>query len=95
VDGGASRNDFLMQFQADILGIPVVTAQTPDTTALGGAFLAGLGVGFWDSQETIRKTWKRKKQYMPRMADALRERLLSGWRDAVAASRVFKNNKTE
>ncbi|MBN1523738.1 MAG: glycerol kinase GlpK [Spirochaetales bacterium] len=90
VDGGATQNAFLMQFQADILGIPVVTSSTPDITALGAAYLAGLQVGFWNSTADIKKQWKEGKRYMPQMNDSQRETLIAGWKNAVAAAREYK-----
>jgi glycerol kinase len=83
VDGGASRNDFLMQFQADILGIPVIRPANIETTAAGAAFLAGLAAGFWSSVDEIGELWQREKTFEPRLAESERERLLEGWARAV------------
>lgn len=83
VDGGAVRNDLLMQFQADVLGTPVVRPRNVETTALGAAFLAGLGVGFWKSPEDIRKAWKADKVFAPKMSVEQRAHHLGKWRDAV------------
>jgi glycerol kinase len=85
-DGGATANAWLMQFQADILGVPVVLPRTTETTALGAAFLAGLGVGLW-STEDLRRTWREHARFEPRMGADERDRLLAGWHDAVAAAR--------
>jgi glycerol kinase len=83
VDGGAATNDLLMQYQADFLGTTVVRPRNVETTSLGAAFLAGLGVGFWKSPEDIRRAWKAERLFKPRMAPAVRARLLEKWRDAV------------
>ena len=83
VDGGALKNNLLMQYQADILGTPVVRPRNAETTSLGAAFLAGLGVGIWQSPEEIRKSWKADKIFKPKMSEETRARHLSKWRDAV------------
>jgi glycerol kinase len=84
VDGGATRNDFLCQFQADILGIPVVRPVITETTALGAAYLAGLAVGFWKNEKEIAAQWQEEKRFEPQMKKSERERLYDGWREAVA-----------
>jgi len=86
VDGGATVNGWLMQFQADVLGVPVVLARIAETTALGAAYLAGVGVGLW-SVADVRSGWRERARYEPRMAAAERARLLAGWSDAVAGAR--------
>ncbi len=83
VDGGATRNDFLCQFQADILGIPVVRPVVTETTALGAAYLAGLAVGFWKSENEIARQWQVEKRFDPKMKKSERERLYAGWQEAV------------
>ncbi|MCL6598847.1 MAG: glycerol kinase GlpK [Alicyclobacillus macrosporangiidus] len=83
-DGGAAANRFLMQFQADVLGVPVEVPKVTETTALGAAYLAGLAVGFWESQAEIQRNWGLDERYMPRMAQDERDRLYAGWKDAVA-----------
>lgn len=83
VDGGAVSNNFLMQFQADILGIPVVRPQNAETTAAGAAYLAGLAVDYWSSVEELSEMWARDKVFEPKMAKDERERLIAGWRRAV------------
>jgi glycerol kinase len=83
VDGGASRNDLLMQFQADMLGVPVVRPKVTETTALGAAYLAGLAVGFYPNRETIAKQWSVDKRFEPSMDTAKRDRLLHDWRRAL------------
>ncbi len=87
VDGGAARNDFLCQFQADILGIPVVRPVVTETTALGAAYLAGLAVGFWKSEREIASQWRPEKRFEPQMKRSERERLYEGWKEAVARVR--------
>jgi len=84
VDGGAVRNDFLMQFQSDILGIPVVRPANTETTAAGAAFLAGLAVGFWSGTDELSELWQREKTFSPNMSSSDRERLLADWTRAVA-----------
>ncbi|MBA7645394.1 Glycerol kinase [subsurface metagenome] len=90
VDGGASLNGFLMQFQADILGIPVHLTGTADTTALGAAYLAGLHAGYWSGLEDIERNWNLKKSYEPEMDAQRRRSLLSGWAKAVQTARTFR-----
>jgi glycerol kinase len=82
-DGGAARNDMLMQFQADLLGIPVVRPRVTETTALGAAYLAGLAVGFWDSLEAIAAQWRAERRYEPEMPAGRRAELLARWARAV------------
>ena len=83
VDGGASRNDLLMQFQADVLGVPVVRPKVTETTALGAAYLAGLAVGYWVSKEEIGAQWKIDKRFEPCMSVEERTERLEQWRRAV------------
>jgi len=83
VDGGGARNDFLCQFQSDVLGVPVVRPTTEETTALGAAYAAGLAVGYWKDLDEIRHLWKADRVFQPQMASELRDRLYAGWRDAV------------
>jgi glycerol kinase len=87
VDGGATANDFLMQFQADILGIPVKRPSVAETTALGAAYLAGLAVGFWETQQQIASNWQEDRRFEPRLADSRREELYAGWLRAVERAR--------
>ncbi len=87
VDGGASTNDALMQFQADLLGVPVVRPAVTETTALGAAYLAGLAVGFWKSADEIAGQWRVDRRFEPAMARADAERLRERWREAVNRSR--------
>ena len=83
VDGGAVANTFLMQFQADMLGVPVQRPRATETTALGAAFLAGLAVGFWKDRADIQAAWKLERTFQPDMAATLRETRYAGWRRAV------------
>jgi glycerol kinase len=83
VDGGATKNDLLMQFQADLLDAPVERPRMVETTGLGAAFLAGLAVGFWPSRDAIRRAFKVERRFRPRMAPEERERHLAKWRRAV------------
>jgi glycerol kinase len=85
-DGGASTNGWLMQFQADILGVPVVLAQITETTALGAAYLAGVGIGQWGISE-IHDAWRERARYEPQMSADQRESLLAGWREALQRAR--------
>ncbi|WP_454193402.1 glycerol kinase GlpK [Paenibacillus sp. Marseille-Q7038] len=90
VDGGAVRNNLLMQFQSDILGCPVERPIIGETTALGAAYLAGLAVGFWSSCEEISEQWASERIFEPVMEEEERERLYSGWQRAVHAAMAFK-----
>ncbi|HEY3444371.1 MAG TPA: glycerol kinase GlpK [Paludibaculum sp.] len=86
-DGGASRNDALMQFQADILERPVIRSSSPDLSAIGAAWLAGLAIGFWSSLEEIAAMPRPTDRFEPRMAPARRRELISGWQDALARTK--------
>ncbi|MFL6632802.1 MAG: glycerol kinase GlpK [Massilia sp.] len=88
-DGGASRNDLLMQFQADLLGVPVVRPQVTETTALGAASLAGLAVGFWSSREEIAAQWKSERRFEPQLPAARRDEMMARWSRAVAHARAW------
>jgi glycerol kinase len=81
-DGGAVANHWLMQFQADILGAPVIVPEIAETTALGAAYLAGIGAGLWD-REQVAQMWREASRYEPRMNEAERDRLIGRWREAV------------
>lgn len=87
VDGGAAANDWLMQFQADMLGVPVLRPTIVETTALGVAYLAGLGVGYWQSTEQIAAHWSVERTFEPRMDPAQRDSLYRGWQRAVDRSK--------
>jgi len=88
-DGGGSVNGFLMQFQADILGVPVETPEIAETTALGAAYLAGLAVGFWDGPEDVERRWRSSRRYEPQMGERERETLYADWRRAVERARSW------
>lgn len=88
VDGGACANNFLMQFQADIMNAKVARPSTIETTAMGAAYLAGLAVGYWESKEVIKQNHEIAKTFVPNMEEATRSKLLHGWHNAVAASCV-------
>ncbi|WP_110927469.1 glycerol kinase GlpK [Bacillus massiliglaciei] len=90
VDGGAVRNNFLMQFQSDLLDVPVERPTINETTALGAAYLAGLATGYWKDQEEISKQWNLDKEFTPSMEESEREDLYTGWKKAVKAAQVFK-----
>jgi len=87
VDGGASANDLLMQFQADLLGVPVVRPRVLETTALGAAYLAGLTVDLWKSREQLAQQWQAARRFEPAMEPSKRQALMSRWREAVSRAR--------
>ncbi len=89
VDGGAAQNDFLMQFQADMLGIPVVRPANTETTAAGAAYFAGLAVGFWKSLAEIGEMWQRERTFEPQMSASEREALAAGWSRAVERAKSW------
>ena len=95
VDGGAVSNNFLMQFQSDILNVPVERPEVSETTALGAAYLAGLAVGFWKDQAEVKDQWKLDKKFDPNMDESHREALYKGWQHAVEATMAFKPSKLE
>lgn len=90
VDGGAVKNDFLMQFQCDMLGVPVERPVVQETTALGAAYLAGLAVGYWQHKEDIAKQWQVDRTFECAFSDEQRDELYAGWKKAVKATRSFK-----
>jgi glycerol kinase len=87
VDGGASINNFLMQFQADILGCKVERPVCIETTSLGAAYLAGLATGYWENKEDVLHNWQVDKMFEPTMAEEKRTELLAGWKKAVSCVR--------
>jgi glycerol kinase len=87
VDGGAAANDLLMQFQADVLGVPVVRPKVQETTALGAAYLAGLATGYWESTEEIAEQWSVDRRFEPSMDRSRVEELVAGWRKALERSK--------
>lgn len=90
VDGGAVKNNFIMQFQADIVNTAVERPEIQETTALGAAYLAGLAVGFWDSKDEIATRWQLETEFTPQMSEEDRTKLYKGWKKAVEATQVFK-----
>lgn len=91
VDGGAVKNNLLMQFQSDLLDVQVDRPSINETTALGAAYLAGLAVGYWKDKEEIAKQWKVERSFTPDYTEEKRNELYTGWKKAVEATRVFKN----
>jgi glycerol kinase len=83
VDGGACVNDLLMQFQADLLGIPVVRPQITETTALGAAYLAGLAVGVYHSEDELATLWREERRFTPALPRERAAQLMAGWEHAV------------
>jgi glycerol kinase len=90
VDGGVVKNDFLMQFQSDILNVPVERSVISETTALGAAYLAGLAVGYWKDRDEIVKQWNKEREFQPEMSQEIQEQLYGGWKKAVKAAMAFK-----
>ncbi|MCT4592782.1 MAG: glycerol kinase GlpK [Anaeromicrobium sp.] len=90
VDGGAVANNFLMQFQSDVLGVPVVRPNIIETTAMGAAYLAGLAVGFWESKEEIAKKWSVDRKFEIAMGEEEKEKKYAGWKRAVERSRMWE-----
>ena len=90
VDGGAAVNNGLMQFQADLLGVPVRRPVVAETTALGAAYLAGLAVGYWADQQDVARNWALDREFTPAMAEADRERLYARWKKAVTRSLAWE-----
>jgi glycerol kinase len=89
VDGGASRDNFLMQFQADVCRAVIIRPVVRETTALGAACLAGITAGFWKSMDEVKKNQKRDTVFEPKMDGAYREKLVAGWHKAVGRSRSW------
>ncbi|MPN32889.1 Glycerol kinase [bioreactor metagenome] len=90
VDGGACANNFLMQFQADILDTPVQRPEVIETTALGAAYLAGLAVKYWNDLDDICSSCKTSKTFTPNMEEEKREKLVAGWHKAVGRSQEWE-----
>jgi len=86
VDGGMVANELLMQFQADVLGVPVIRPEVTETTALGAAYAAGLAVGFWSDQDELRERWSEDKRWEPNMEDDDRDEQYAKWKKAVERS---------
>ena len=93
VDGGASANNMLMKFQADIAGIRAERPKCIETTALGAAYLAGLAVGYWSSKDEIRKNWNLGRTFEPTMEETERTKLLKGWHRAVRCALAWSQDE--
>jgi glycerol kinase len=91
VDGGASNNDFLMQFQADVLGVPVMRPKIVETTARGSAFLAGLATGFWKSKSELVNAFELERKFEPAIARADADKLYKGWQKAVEKAKDWED----
>jgi glycerol kinase len=92
VDGGAARNNLLMQIQADLLGVPVTRPANPETTVLGSAYLAGLAVGYWPDGDTIAKQWQADARFSPNIHADERKRRHAGWAKALERTRGWETN---
>jgi len=90
VDGGAARNDFMMQFQSDLIGAPVVRPKITETTALGAAYLAGLAVGFWKSGEEVASQWQTERRFEPLMPPARVREMRGRWTEALERAKAWK-----
>ena len=90
VDGGASANNFLVQFQSDILGGDVLRPECIETTALGAAYLAGLATGYWESKDEIKNNWRLSRRFVPKMSGAVRQKKLAGWDKAVKCALMWQ-----
>ena len=90
MDGGASTNNLLMQFQSDLLGVPVVRPRVSETTALGAAYLAGLAVGYWKDQKEIASQWQVDRRFSAAMKGSARKRLTAGWQKALERAKKWE-----
>ena len=90
VDGGAAGNDLLLQLQADLLGVPVLRPRITETTALGAAYLAGIGVGLWSGRDEVAAQWQLERRFEPRIGDAERSARMERWREAVGVARRWR-----
>jgi glycerol kinase len=95
VDGGASRNDLLMQIQADLLGVPVVRPKITETTAMGAAYMAGVGAGVWSSTDEVAAMWAEDRRFEPQMSQRRRDFIRDRWREAVSRSRDWSRWEAE
>jgi glycerol kinase len=86
VDGGMVKNDLLMKFQSDVLGVPVIRPEITETTSLGAAYAAGLAVGYWQGTRELEKQWSEDQTWHPEMDQAQRARQIQGWKKAVTRS---------
>ncbi len=93
VDGGASRNDLLMQFQADILGVPVLRPEITETTALGAAALAGLAVGIWQDEQALAYQWQCERRFEPMMSEDERHSRIERWRQAITRAMGWASDR--
>ena len=93
VDGGASANNFLMQFQADIMDTHVVRPKCIETTALGAAYLAGLATGFWENAEELKKNWQKETEFLPQISEEKRIKLVKGWKKAVRCTFAWEKDE--
>jgi glycerol kinase len=91
VDGGAAANDLLMQFQADLIGIPVIRPKSIETTALGAAYLAGLAVNFWESVDEIMGQWAIDRKFVKKIDDREKNELISGWEKAILRAKAWED----
>ena len=87
VDGGASANNLLMQFQSDLLNVPIIRPRVTETTAIGAAYLAGLAVGYWKSKADIAQQWQQDRRFAPKMKSTSRRMLVAGWDKALARAK--------
>ena len=94
-DGGAAANRWMMQFQADLLGVPVEVPETLETTALGAAYLAGLATNFWDDREELKNRWRLRRRYEPQMSEEERERLYGRWKEALERAKNWAQEAVE
>ena len=92
VDGGATANNFLMQFQSDILNTKVLRPEIIETTALGAAYLAGLAVGFWKNKEEIKINWRLNKEFTPDLSENLRKKYYKYWKKAVEKAKSWEED---
>jgi glycerol kinase len=92
VDGGASKNNLLMQIQANVLGVPVVRSQITETTALGAAYLAGLATAYWSDAGELSAQWQEERRFLPQWQESQRAAHAQRWREAVARSRAWAQN---
>ena len=90
VDGGAARNNLLMQLQADLLGVPVVRPEVTETTALGAAYFAGIGVRLWADEDEVAAQWRLERRFEPAISGAERTERIDRWRAAVAVARSWQ-----
>ena len=95
VDGGGTANNLLMQFQADMINVPVIKPVVKETTALGAAFAAGLAVGVWKDKNEIKSLWAEEERFVPSMDNKVRDKNLAGWKKAVQKSMGWVDQSLE